>query len=60
VTIKAGTRTVCTITLKADKGACALTAKEFKPGIYQLTASYPGLGGFTGSASPPRTLKVIK
>ena len=60
VVIKAGTRTVCTITLKSGKGSCALTAKEFKPGTYQLTASYPGEGGFTGSASAPRTLKVAK
>ena len=58
VTVKAGTRTVCTITLKSGKGSCALTAKELKTGTYQLTASYPGKGGFTGSASPPRTLKV--
>ena len=58
VTLKSGTRTFCTITLKAGKGSCALTAKEFKRGTYHLTASYPGKGGFTGSASPPRTLKV--
>ena len=60
VTVKAGTRTVCAITLKSGKGSCALTAKELKPGTYQLTASYPGKGGFTGSASAPRTLKVAK
>ncbi len=60
VTIKAGTRTVCTIGLKSGKGSCALTAKELKPGTYRLTASYPGKGGFTGSASPPRTLKVAR
>ena len=49
-----------TITLRSGKGSCALTAKEFKPGTYQLTASYPGKGGFTGSASAPRTLKVAR
>jgi hypothetical protein len=59
-TIKAGTRTVCTIALKAGKGSCLLTAKEFNPGTYQLTASYPGKGGFTGSASAPKTLKVFR
>ena len=59
-TIKAGTRTVCAITLKAGKGSCLLTAKEFNPGTYQLTASYPGKGGFTGSASGPKTLKVVR
>ena len=60
VTVKAGTRTLCTIKLKSGKGSCALTAKALKPGTYQLTASYPGKGGFTGSASAPRTLKVTK
>ncbi|MGD0701478.1 MAG: Ig-like domain-containing protein [Trebonia sp.] len=60
VTIKAGTRTVCTLTLKSGKGSCALTAKELKPGTYQLAASYPGKGGFTGSASARRTLKVAQ
>ena len=58
VTVKAGTRTVCTITLKSGKGSCALTAKEFKRGTYQLTASYPGKSGFTGSTSAPKKLKV--
>jgi Bacterial Ig-like domain (group 3) len=60
VTLKAGARTVCTITLKSGRGSCALAAKEFKPGTYQLTATYPGKGGFTGSASAPRTLKVAR
>src|SRR5262249_36176027 len=60
VTIKAGSRTVCTITLKSGKGSCALTAKELKPGTYRLTASYPGKGGFTGSASAQKTLKITK
>jgi hypothetical protein len=59
-TIKAGTRTVCRIALKAGKGSCVLTAREFSPGTYQLTASYPGKGGFTGSASTPKTLKVAR
>jgi hypothetical protein len=59
-TIKAGARTVCTITLKAGQGSCLLTAKEFNPGTYQLTASYPGKGGFAGSASGPKTLTVAR
>jgi hypothetical protein len=60
VAVKGGTRTVCTITLKAGKGSCALTAKELTSGTYHLIASYPGKGGFTGSASAPRTLKVTR
>jgi hypothetical protein len=58
VAVKSGTRTVCTITLKSGKGSCALTAKELKSGTYHLSASYPGKGGFSASASAARTLKV--
>lgn len=58
--VKAGTRILCTITIKSGKGSCTLTTKELKPGTYQLIASYPGKGGFTGSSSAPRTLKVAK
>lgn len=60
VTLKAGTRLLCRATLKAGKGSCALNARELKTGAYQVTAIYPGLGGFTGSTSGPRTLKVVK
>jgi Bacterial Ig-like domain (group 3) len=60
VTIKAGSRTVCAVTLKSGKGSCTLTAKELKPGTYQLTATYPGNADFTGSASPPKTLTVAQ
>ena len=58
VAVKAGTRVVCTITLKAGKGSCALAARELKAGTYKLTATYLGKGGFTGSASAARMLKV--
>jgi hypothetical protein len=60
VTLKAGTRTVCTVALKSGKGSCALSAKELTSGTYHLIASYPGKGGFTASASAPRTLKVTR
>jgi hypothetical protein len=46
--------------LRSGKGSCTLTAKQLKPGTYRLTASYPGKGGFTSSASAPRTLKVAR
>jgi Bacterial Ig-like domain (group 3) len=59
VTVKAGTRTVCTITLKSGKGSCVLAAKELSAGTYHLTAGYPGSGGFTGSTSAAKTLKVV-
>ena len=59
VTVKAGTRTLCTITLKAAKGSCVLGAKQLNAGTYHLTASYPGNGDFTSSASAAKTLKVV-
>lgn len=60
VVIKAGTTTVCTIALKAGRGSCTLTARQLRPGIYRLTASYAGSVDFTPSISPARTLTVTK
>lgn len=59
-TVKAGTVTVCVITLKSGKGACTLTAKRLKPGTYHLVASYPGTARFAGSVSARKTLTVAK
>jgi hypothetical protein len=60
VTIKAGSTALCTITLKAAKGSCTLTAKKLRIGKYQLTASYPGNTLYAGSTSPKKTLTVTK
>ena len=59
-TVKAGTMTVCVITLKSGKGACTLTAKRLKPGTYHLAASYPGTVGFADSVSAQKALTVAK
>jgi hypothetical protein len=58
VTIKAGTATVCVITLKAGTGSCTLTAKQFKAGGYHLVASYGGSWPYGGSASASWPLTV--
>jgi Bacterial Ig-like domain (group 3) len=60
VRLKTGARTVCTIVLRSGKGSCTLSPKELEPGTYRLTATYPGKGGFTGSVSARRTLKVAR
>ena len=60
VTIKAGTATVCTITLASGKGSCALAASKLRPGTYTLVAGYPGSSDFTSSASVRKTLVVVK
>lgn len=60
VTVTAGTTTLCRITLKGGKGSCPLAAARLRPGGYSLVARYPGSGGFAGSASPPKTLTVVR
>jgi hypothetical protein len=58
VTIKAGSTTLCAITLKGAKGSCTLTASKLRPGTYQLTASYAGAIPYAGSTSPKKALTV--
>jgi Bacterial Ig-like domain (group 3) len=60
VTVTSGTATVCTITLASGSGSCTLAATQFPPGTAQLTASYNGSTDFAGSASPAKTLTVVK
>jgi hypothetical protein len=58
VTIKAGTKTVCTITLKSGKGSCTLSAKEFSAGKCHLTANYVPTWPYARSASSSWPLTV--
>ena len=58
VTVVAGTRTVCTITLKSGKGACALSPKQFRPGNYHLIADYRAGWPYGNSASSSWPLTV--
>ena len=60
VTVKAGSTSLCVITLAAGKGSCKLTASKLKAGTYHLTASYPGNGDFAASASPAKTLTIMR
>jgi Big-like domain-containing protein len=60
VAVKAGTTTVCTITLASAKGSCTLTASQLAAGTYQLTASYPGATPYAASTSPAKTLTVTR
>jgi hypothetical protein len=59
-TVKAGTRTVCTIRLAGAKGSCTLRARVLKPGQYQVTAAYGGSPTYAGSRSGARTLTVTR
>jgi len=60
VTIKAGTTTLCTITLKNAKGTCTLSKSKLRPGTYHLTASYPATASYLASASARKTLTVTR
>ena len=60
VTVKAGTRTICVITLASGKGSCVLTARQLPVGTYHLVASYPGGYGLAASSSAAVTLTVAK
>jgi Pro-kumamolisin, activation domain/Putative Ig domain/Bacterial Ig-like domain (group 3) len=60
VTVKAGTKALCTIRLKSGEGTCALAAKKLEPANYTLVASYPGNADFIASTSAQRALKVVK
>jgi large repetitive protein len=60
VTVKAGSRRVCTITLARGKGRCNLTtARQLRPGTYKITASYAGSDRYVTSTSQ-RKLTVTK
>jgi len=40
VLVKAGSATLCTVTLAKGKGTCALAARKLRPGHYKVTATY--------------------
>ena len=60
VTIKAGTTTLCVITLSNATGSCRLSPSKLRPGTYHLTAHYAGVIPFTASTSPSKTLTVTR
>jgi Bacterial Ig-like domain (group 3) len=60
VTLKAGSATICVITLAHGKGACTLAARKLRPGSYRLTAAYGGSQTYAGSASRTKTISVVK
>jgi hypothetical protein len=58
VAVKAGSRTLCVISLKSQAGSCVLSAKELGAGTYTLVAGYEGNAFFNGSTSGRVSLKV--
>jgi Bacterial Ig-like domain (group 3) len=59
VAVKAGSATVCVITLRSGRGSCTLTARRLRRGTYSLTAAYPGGPGSVGSVSRAKPLTVV-
>jgi hypothetical protein len=58
VTVRAGSATLCAISLRAGKGSCTPAATRLRPGSYKITAAYPGDAAYSGSASASTTLAV--
>jgi hypothetical protein len=60
VTIKAGSRTLCVISLQKAKGSCRLGASKLRPGTYTLVATYPGKSPYAKSPPARKMLTVTK
>ena len=58
VIIKAGTRTLCAISLAHGTGSCTLSARELRAGRHAIVASYGGNWEFRSATSKPKTLTV--
>jgi subtilase family serine protease len=59
VTVKAGSKILCTITLSQGSGSCKLSASKLAVGSYSVVATYAGNADFETSTSPTRKLKVV-
>ena len=60
VTVRAGSTTVCTISLSDGAGSCRPAASKLKPGRYSLVARYGPTQIYMSSQSPAKTLRVKK
>jgi hypothetical protein len=58
VTIKAGSTTICTISLSKGTGSCTLSTTKLRAGTYHLSASYGSDTNYASSNSSGKTLKV--
>jgi Bacterial Ig-like domain (group 3) len=60
VTVRTHSGALCTISLTAGRGSCAVPALKFAPGPVSVTASYGGASGFAASVSAARTFTVVR
>ena len=49
VVVKRGNKVICVIKLKAGKGSCTVSTKNYPPGTVTFTGSYTGGPGFKPS-----------
>jgi hypothetical protein len=60
VTVQEGTTMLCSVTLSAGSGGCALGANQLAAGTYAVKAVYtPSAANVAGSASPAASLVVL-
>jgi hypothetical protein len=60
VTVKAGGRVVCVITVKGGRGSCKVSTLNYMPGTVKFSASYSGGTGFKPSRSSTVSLNLLK
>jgi hypothetical protein len=58
VTVKAGSATLCVITLTSGTGSCRLGASRLRPGSYTVAAVYDGAHDYQGSNVAKKPLRV--
>jgi hypothetical protein len=58
VTVRAGSVTLCVITLSAGTGSCHLAASKLRPGSYSVAAVYDGSHDYQGSNVAKKPLRV--
>jgi hypothetical protein len=59
VVVKSGSKTLCTITLKAGKGSCSPSASALSKGSHSIAAYYAGDGNIYASVSKKVFLSVV-
>jgi hypothetical protein len=60
VVVRAGSGTLCDITLVGGHGGCAVSSRRFAPGKVVLGATYGGAPGFTASLPATATFTVVQ
>jgi len=58
VTVKDGNKVVCVMTIKAGKGTCTVSTKNYAPGTLRFDATYSGGTGYKPSHGSA-TVKLV-